>query len=320
MHDRGRLSYPCHGRINDTVQRHGISPPLGGSCSFGVTYKGEPYSKNPENWKTIFTIIGGCPGEVTATPCNLEDQEFFRGMDPNGNPDSVHCGDDKGLNCIRQFDIPIPAELPNGKATFAWIWFNEKTKDELYMDCAPIEITGGRDDLTPEASSEFVDSLPSMFLANIPGFTNYSTSKTGDHGVFNIPNPGNGTGASPPPLPPVQVPAPTPTSGFVTIVTTSTAATSTPADEEEVPFSTVPVITLISEDPQTAQPTGVAVGEAGAVSCGSVPAGEVLCISDSVFGICGGDGNAIPQQLSVDQVCKDVHVYYRGTGGKVRLR
>ncbi|KAK3359628.1 hypothetical protein B0T25DRAFT_533444 [Lasiosphaeria hispida] len=206
----GRFPYPCQGMTEvayrtpvvagqtTLVNFTGAAPHGGGSCQFGINYQGEPYTDNPDDWKTIYTVIGGCPAEITATPGNLEDPEHFRGLDGDGRPDAVHCGDDKGLNCIRQFNIPIPAGLPNGDATFAWVWYNKITANELYMMCAPITVTGGSDQ--EEDGASFVRALPSMFLANIPRFTNCTTSTTGEHGVFNIPNPG--FFLRPPPRPP----------------------------------------------------------------------------------------------------------------------
>lgn len=76
---------------------------------FGLNYHSTPtfpYSSDPEHYKTIYTIIGGCPAETLG---NLLDGAHFRGNDPNGNPDSVHCGNDTGKDCIRQFNIPFPA-------------------------------------------------------------------------------------------------------------------------------------------------------------------------------------------------------------------
>jgi hypothetical protein len=39
--------------------------------------------------------------------------------------------------------VPIPKGLPNGKATFMWIWNNAIGNRELYCNCAEIEIVGG---------------------------------------------------------------------------------------------------------------------------------------------------------------------------------
>ncbi|KAK4157183.1 hypothetical protein C8A00DRAFT_40410 [Chaetomidium leptoderma] len=198
----GRFPYPCQGMTDvafrtpvtagstTLVNFTGSAPHGGGSCQFGINYHGLPaYSARPEDWRTIYTIIGGCPAEIVSTAGNLEEPPYFRGYGEREIPDAVHCGDDKGVDCIRQFEVPIPKGLPNGDATFAWMWYNRITKDEVYMMCAPVTVTGGVE-ADREEGKRFVEALPVMFLANIKGFTNCSTSRTGDHGVFNIPNPG----------------------------------------------------------------------------------------------------------------------------------
>lgn len=52
------------------------------------------------------------------------------------------------------------------------------------MTCSPIVVEA------EDGDEAFVEELPSMFFANIEGYTNCSTSKTGEQGVFNIPRPG----------------------------------------------------------------------------------------------------------------------------------
>jgi len=200
----GRFPWPCQGMTTvahrtvvtagDTtlVNFTGAAAHGGGSCQFGINFhsggnNGVPYMSNPADWKTIYTIIGGCPAQTAG---NLEDPLHYRGLDPNGRPDAVHCGDDKGVDCIRQFQIPIPKDTPNGNATFAWIWYNRITANEVYMTCAPITVVGGTEGKEKEKGEKFVQGLPQMFLANIKGFTNCSTSTTGEQGPFNIPNPG----------------------------------------------------------------------------------------------------------------------------------
>jgi hypothetical protein len=193
-----RFPYPCQG-MTDVAHRTlvtagettlvnftGAAPHGGGSCQFGINYRGLPaYTADPEDWKTIYTVIGGCPAETAG---NLEEAPFFRGVGARGIGDAVHCGDDKGVDCIRQFEVPIPRGLPNGDATFAWMWYNRITAGELYMMCAPVTLVGGVEDA--EEGGRFVEELPVMFLANVKGFANCTTSTTGDQGVLNIPNPG----------------------------------------------------------------------------------------------------------------------------------
>lgn len=194
----GRFPFPCTGLAGfasrtrlvpgttTTVNFTGAAPHGGGSCQFGINYHtnpaGGPYSvDDPSHWKTIYTIIGGCPA-VTAG--NLEHAPFYRGLDPDGRPDAVHCGGAEGVDCIRQFEVPIPKGLPAGNATFAWVWYNRITAGEVYMTCSPIVVEA------EDGDEAFVEELPSMFFANIEGYTNCSTSKTGEQGVFNIPRPG----------------------------------------------------------------------------------------------------------------------------------
>jgi hypothetical protein len=57
----------------------------------------------------------------------------------------------------------IPKDFPNAdQATLAWTWFNQIGNREMYMNCAPIQITGGSDNMN------YFDTLPDMFKANIP--------------------------------------------------------------------------------------------------------------------------------------------------------
>ncbi|RKP05044.1 hypothetical protein THASP1DRAFT_7443, partial [Thamnocephalis sphaerospora] len=48
-------------------------------------------------------------------------------------------------DCLRSslsYSVPIPADAPPGKATFAWIWFNATGEREAYMNCADITVDG----------------------------------------------------------------------------------------------------------------------------------------------------------------------------------
>lgn len=94
----------------------------GGSCQFSVTY--EDINTNPDKlkWKPIYSIIGGCPSQSSnAVPAyqNLpvlsEDQDKRQAI--------RNCGNDTGLDCIRNFTIPFPRGMPNGNATLAWTSF-----------------------------------------------------------------------------------------------------------------------------------------------------------------------------------------------------
>ncbi|ORY01380.1 hypothetical protein K493DRAFT_209738, partial [Basidiobolus meristosporus CBS 931.73] len=45
-----------------------------------------------------------------------------------------------GLN----YQVPIPTEIPNGEAVFAWTWINKTGNREYYMNCADITVKGGK--------------------------------------------------------------------------------------------------------------------------------------------------------------------------------
>jgi hypothetical protein len=79
----------------------------GGSCQFSITYD-EPVGGGDWNksasFKTIYSIIGGCPAVFTDESRNLESVN----VDQNNRLDGKHCGNDSGIDCIRQFMIPVP--------------------------------------------------------------------------------------------------------------------------------------------------------------------------------------------------------------------
>ena len=136
----------------------------GGSCQISVTYDNPPPA-DKSKWKVIHTIMGGCPSNAAGN------------LVPVGN-DGAECAPGESGECKNVFEFPVPADLPNGQVFVAWTWFNKIGNREMYMNCAAAEITGGSDD------TSFLDSLPEMFVANIPG-----ECTTGE-GVLEIPNPG----------------------------------------------------------------------------------------------------------------------------------
>jgi hypothetical protein len=117
----------------------------GGSCQLSVTTDTEPTKDSV--FKVIKTMEGGCPG----------------------------------IEKAEKFDFELPASIPNGKATFAWTWFAKLSGGpEMYMNCAPIEVTGGASD-----KSGF-EALPDMLVANIAS----AKCKSPVSKVLKIPNPG----------------------------------------------------------------------------------------------------------------------------------
>ena len=142
----------------------------GGSCQISVTYENPPPA-DQSKWKVIHTILGGCPSSAAG---NVPPQ----GTGPSGFPEGRQCAPGESGECISSFEFPIPSELMNGDVFVAWTWFNKIGNREMYMTCAAAQITGGSDD------PSFVNGLPSMFVANIPGECQTS------EGVLDIPNPG----------------------------------------------------------------------------------------------------------------------------------
>jgi hypothetical protein len=111
--------YPCQNKFSFTertpvvagtttlVNFTGGAQHGGGSCQFSITYdepvNGADWNKSAR-FMTIYTIIGGCPAIFTDETQNLP----AIAADKNLRQDSNHCGNDSGLDCIRQFMIPIP--------------------------------------------------------------------------------------------------------------------------------------------------------------------------------------------------------------------
>lgn len=111
----------------------------GGSCQISVTTDAQP-DKNSV-WKVIKSIEGGCPAQ-----------------DQAGN-----MGDDAAAIDPYKYNFTIPKELEAGNYTLAWTWFNKVGNREMYMNCAPLTVTGSG------GSSNFLNTLPDMFRANIFG-------------------------------------------------------------------------------------------------------------------------------------------------------
>lgn len=280
----------------------------GGSCQFSLTYENPPPA-DKSKWKTIYTIIGGCP-------VSAEGNLPVTGSDRDGRADAAHCGNDSGTECIRQFDIPIPKDMPNGNATFAWTWFNKIGNREVYMNCAPVTITGGSD------TTAFFDELPTLFLANVPG------ECTTGNGVLNIPNPGRfgrvleqpaadseggcekaagvptfeddsggGSGTVAPPPETVSVTPPD-----------TTSSTQPDLGCPAPPAMTSGFATVTSAP--VSVPTSGSGPSSGAQACS--PDGSVTCFSETSFGICA-NGLAIPQPVAAGTICANGKIVRRRT-------
>jgi hypothetical protein len=298
----------------------------GGVCQFSVTYDFPP-PKDKSKWRVIHTIIGGCPAQTAG---NLQSGP----ADAQGRPTGPECNNDSGTDCVRSFNVPIPKQLKSGKATFAWTWFNHLGNREMYMNCAPLEITGGSND------DSFFNSLPQMFVANIPG------ECTTGQGILDIPNPGqsvikndspdsgslgtcpaNGSGnagGSPAggassAAPPAYTSAPAaPTGGVFApgagqssaggdVATSFTTLTVTPTG---APAASTPAANPPASAPSSPA-TGGGQGGAGKVSCPTD--GAIVCMSETQFGLCD-HGFAVPMAVSAGTKCENGAIVKRTAG------
>jgi hypothetical protein len=290
----------------------------GGSCQLSVTADKIPSPASV--WKVIHSIEGGCPSSAGA---NLKED------DSEGGPS--------------QFPFTVPKELPNGEMTVAWTWFNKVGNREMYMNCAPITVSGGSDD-----TSGF-DALPDMAVANIQGQGTCHTSETYDYIFANpgkyVTKGGEGpymplcggapSGSSGMPLqppvqspasPPVESPAPTP----------DLSQTLAPISEPAAPTSPIAASTLhtmvtitsvtspsTSSSTATANPSPIASANpkapafpsktpalAPAPSTGPTngptcsPNGTLVCNGETQFGLCNW-GTVVWQPVAAGTKCQD---------------
>ncbi|KAL2266474.1 hypothetical protein VTJ83DRAFT_5826 [Remersonia thermophila] len=158
QYDRSNTTPMPKGKTQKMSFRGGASHG-GGSCQISITYDDPPTKDSV--WKVIHSIQGGCPAR--------------KGDD--------HIGGDRDMLGPDTYDFQIPDIVPEGNATLAWSWINRiGGVPEFYMNCAPISIVGGGGD---EAA---LNSLPDMFIANLPGITDCVIPFGTD---LKYPNPGS---------------------------------------------------------------------------------------------------------------------------------
>ncbi|KAK5168086.1 uncharacterized protein LTR77_006654 [Saxophila tyrrhenica] len=123
----------------------------GGTCQIAITKDKEPTANS--TFKIIQVFEGGCPVS----------------SDGNGG--------------THPFSFSIPKDFPNGVMTLTWLWYNRIGNREAYQNCAPITVTGGSD------NDDYFDSLPNMYLINLPTSECQSTQDYASNSV-KIPHPG----------------------------------------------------------------------------------------------------------------------------------
>ncbi|KAL8919551.1 MAG: hypothetical protein Q9208_006743 [Pyrenodesmia sp. 3 TL-2023] len=163
--------------VPQTLSFKGSAVHGGGSCQISLSKDAKPTKES--KWMVIHSIQGGCPAKAAG---NL--------------------GDDANANVAAQFQYKIPPGIAPGEYTLAWTWFNKIGNREMYMNCAPITVTGGgktrRDVQDCHGSSNTTNtyasdeifkrdtSFPEMFKANMPS-TDCETETEKD---VKFPNPG----------------------------------------------------------------------------------------------------------------------------------
>jgi hypothetical protein len=229
-------------------------------------------------WKVIHSIEGGCP---TADP---------------GNGGTV-----------ASFPFTVPSELPEGQLTMAWTWFNKVGNREMYMNCAPIKVSGG--------SGDGFDSLPDMAVANIAGQGSCATSETFDYTFANpgkyVTKAGKGpykelcggaaseggstggsgsTGSS----------GSTGGSGSGSAPTTPAASVDPPKQPATVPEASTPKTPSTGGSSSGSASSGSA--SSGGSSCSQE--GAIMCSGEDKFGICS-NGAVIYQSVAAGTKCQN---------------
>ncbi|KAF2254594.1 lytic polysaccharide monooxygenase [Trematosphaeria pertusa] len=250
----------------------------GGSCQLSYTQDTEPTANS--KFKVIKSIEGGCPG----------------------------------VDGVNEYDFTLPDSIPSGKGTFVWTWFSKLSgAPELYMNCAPIDVSGGASDTSG------LDALPDMLVANIAsttcesplnhalqfpdpgtvlatGNTNDIEPPTGDCGTTGSTPPAS-SGAAEPSSAPSSAPAADP---------------SSPAEPSAAPSNTGGVFAPgTGSSPQPTSPSG---GGSGSAACSEN--GAIICNGTSQFGLCN-NGNVVWQPVAAGTTCSNGTIQKRGYNGRI---
>lgn len=288
----------------------------GGSCQFSITTDTKP-TKDTQ-WKVLFSQIGGCPG----------------------GPSDKNLSDNPNDQSNAPFKVKLPEDLPTGKYTFAWTWNNKLGNREFYMNCAPLDITGGSGD-----ASKVLGGLPDMFVVNLPA----TQCALGVGQDVLYPNPGKAVATAAAAKPGLKLEgsgcgaqtklgagsgklgapaAPTGGAGDDKPSSIKTSAVAKPTGNGPVlapgASSAAPVApSAAAPSPADPKPTGTTGGSTGSSTGGSsAPAGctpctndgGVVCIGASNFGICDR-GCAVSQPLAAGVKCANGQISRRSLFG-----
>jgi hypothetical protein len=245
----------------------------GGSCQISVT-KDEKPTKNSV-WKVIHSIEGGCPSDSTGN------------IDTQGGT-------------VGTYDFEVPAELPEGSMTMAWTWFNHVGNREMYMNCAPIKVSGG--------TGKGFDDLPDMAICNIG-----NGCKTTEGSDYTFADPGKSVvklGKGPFAAIGGSAASGGGSTGSSGNTGGSDSGSSTPAP---TPAPSAPAPKAPTAPAPTAPQAPSAGGSTGGSTGPGAPCSEngaLLCNGESQFGLCS-DGIVIYQPVAAGTKC---------SGGKIARR
>ncbi|KAL5403301.1 hypothetical protein PMIN03_009976 [Paraphaeosphaeria minitans] len=285
----------------------------GGSCQLSYTTDTEPTKDSV--FKVIKSIEGGCPG----------------------------------VDGTKSFEYTLPDSIPNGHGTFVWSWMAKMSgAPEFYMNCAPIDVTGGASDASG------LNALPDMFIANIAsttctsplnhavkfpnpgenledGGTNDVEDPTGDCGAKGstpaTPSSGAPVESSPVVSAPASAPVQTAPAASATAApvqsTLATIATSAPAASAPVASAPIASVPVASSPVSATIPSGTAPANSGSGSetggstggstgspgsCSSD--GAIVCNGADQFGICNG-GSVVWQAVAHGTTCSNGNIQKR---------
>ncbi|OAG25930.1 hypothetical protein CC77DRAFT_923659 [Alternaria alternata] len=274
--------YPCKSNLGFTVTTmnsmavgekqsltfSGSAVHGGGSCQLSVTMDTKPTKDSV--FKVIKSIEGGCPG----------------------------------IDGPEAFDFELPDSIPNGKATFAWTWFAKLSGGpEMYMNCAPIEVTGGASD-----KSKF-DQLPDMLVANIAS----TTCKQQVSKDLKFPNPGTNLQAT---ADTSNVVDPTGDCGSTGTTPSEPSEPSSPAvtASPTAPSPVAPTVPAGTGSPAT--PSTPSTPSAGGSSGACTENGSVVCNGTDQFGLCN-NGEVVWQAVAAGTQCTNGSITKRGYHGRI---
>ena len=280
----------------------------GGSCQISLTSDLNPNMNS--DFRVIHSIEGGCP----ARNMNNQNYENYTAGVPFHDPNT--------------YTYTMPSDVPAGKYTLAWTWFNKVGNREMYMNCAPVTVTGKsskRSEISNEkfegldkratANPPALKNLPQMFVANInigpcktPDSTEIkfpdpgqSVERNGDASKLTAPNCGASGGAPQSPAAPAAPAAPaTPAALSISVppsLPSSSASVSSPvASASPVPADPAPA-------PSASGSTAPSSGSSGGLSGPCTTEGEFNCVGGSSFQQCASGAWSVVQPMAPGTKC-----------------